>query len=188
MARMRSAGIRLLVYMTNHVVPHIPSHALRLSWYRAMGLSIGPGSGIHLGCRILFYGPGQLRRNHVVIGANSIVNRGCTLDCRGPLTIGDNVSISAEAVVLTSSHRWDEPGFGDVVQPVVIEDHAWIGSRAMILPGSRVGRGAVISAGAVRSGDVPPLGVVAGVPARVIGMRPEAALGYQLENLTPLFE
>lgn len=188
MARAKTTSIRLLVYMTNHVVTHIPSHALRKSWYRAMGISIGPNSAIHLGTRILFFGPGQVRRNNVTIGANSIVNRDCVLDCRGPLTIGDNVSISAEVEILTSSHLWQEPGFRDDLQPVVIEDHVWIGTRATVLPGTRIGRGAVVSAGAVRGGDVPELTVVTGVPARVIGKRPDTALDYQLENTTALFE
>ncbi len=178
----KSASIRFLVYLTNHVVNRVPSHVLRRTWYRAMGLSIGPDTSIHLGCRLLFFGPGQLRRNQVRIGANSIVNRDCVLDCRGPLTIGDNVSISAEVAILTASHRWQEPGFEPEFAPVVIDDYAWIGTRATVLPGTRVGRGAVVSAGAVRGGDIPPLAVVSGVPARVIGTRPEAALEYRFEN------
>lgn len=188
MTWMKSASIRLLVYLTNHVVCHVPSHTLRKAWYRAMGISIGPDSAIHLGCRLLFFGPGQLRRNQVSIGANSIVNRDCVLDCRGPLTIGDNVSISAEVAILTASHRWQEPGYLPEFHPVVIEDHAWIGTRATILPGTHVGRGAVVSSGAVRGGDIPAMAVVSGVPARVIGTRPESALDYRLEHLTALFE
>lgn len=176
------------MYLTNHLICHVPSHTVRRSWYRAIGIEIGPNSAIHLGTRILFFGPGHLRRNNVTIGSHSIVNRDCVLDCRGPLTIGDNVSISAEVEILTSSHLWQEPGFHDDLQAVVIEDHAWIGTRATILPGTRVGRGAVVSAGAVRGGDVPELGVVTGVPARVIGKRPDTALDYRLENLTTLFE
>ena len=188
MARTKTAGVRLMVYLTNHVVTHVPSHTLRKAWYRKIGITIGPNSAIHLGTRILFFGPGHLRRNNVSIGSNSIVNRDCVLDCRGPLSIGDNVSISAEVEILTSSHLWQEPGFQDDLQAVVIEDHAWIGTRATVLPGTRIGRGAVVSAGAVRGGDVPPLGVVTGVPARVIGQRPDSALDYQLADLTPLFE
>lgn len=188
MVRAKAILVGLLVYLTNHVVCHVPSHAIRRAWYRAIGISIGENSAIHLGTRILFFGPGQLRKAGVTIGANSIVNRDCVLDCRGKLTIGDNVSISAEVEILTTSHLWQEPGFRDDLQWVVIEDHAWIGTRATILPGTRIGRGAVVSAGAVRGGDVPELGVVSGVPARVIGKRPDEALEYQLTNLTPLFE
>lgn len=181
-AWIKAASIRFVVYLTNHVVNHVPSHILRRAWYRAMGVSMGPDSTIHLGCRLLFFGPGHLRRNQISIGANSIVNRDCVLDCRGPLTIGDNVSISAEVAILTASHRWQEPGFEPEFQAVAIEDHAWIGTRATVLPGTRVGRGAVVSAGAVRGGDIPPLAVVSGVPARVIGTRPESALEYSFEN------
>lgn len=177
-----------LVYLTNHVVTHLPSSGLRMAWYRAIGLSIGPDTAIQLGCRILFFGPGQLRRTGASIGANTIVNRDCVLDFRGPLQIGDNVSISAEALILTTSHRWQEPGFHGDFSAVAIEDHAWIGTRAVILPGTRIGKGAVVSAGSVRSGETPALSIVAGVPGRVIGKRPVEALDYQLVNLNALFE
>jgi acetyltransferase-like isoleucine patch superfamily enzyme len=50
-------------------------------------------------------------------------------------------------------------------------DHAWIGARAIILPGVTVGEGAVVSAGSVVSRDVPPYTIVAGNPAEVIGQR-----------------
>jgi maltose O-acetyltransferase len=52
----------------------------------------------------------------------------------------------------------------------------------------RIGRGAVVGAGAVVTRDVPPLAVVAGVPARQVGTRPEEALRYVLDEPPPLFE
>ncbi len=55
--------------------------------------------------------------------------------------------------------------------PVVIEDDVWLGSNAVVLPGCRVGRGAVVAAGAVVTRDVGPYEIVAGVPARVIRRR-----------------
>lgn len=186
--RGKTVASSLLVYITNHVVTHIPSHTLRRAWYRAMGVSIGPNSAIQLGCHLLFYGPGHVRRNGIRIGAHTIINRDCVLDCRGPLTIGDNVSVSAEVMILTSQHRWQEPDFEDEYLPVTIDDYAWIGTRATILPGTRIGRGAVVSAGSVRSGDTPELAVVAGVPGRVIGKRPEKALEYEQQDLRSLFE
>jgi maltose O-acetyltransferase len=54
---------------------------------------------------------------------------------------------------------------------VVIEDYASIGSRALILSGVHIGRGAVVAAGAVVTHDVPPCMLVGGVPARVIRSR-----------------
>jgi len=60
-------------------------------------------------------------------------------------------------------------------QGIVIEDDCWLGGGATILAGVRVGRGAVVAAGAIVTRDVPPYAIVAGVPARVVRMRGEAA-------------
>jgi acetyltransferase-like isoleucine patch superfamily enzyme len=59
------------------------------------------------------------------------------------------------------------------VAPIVLEDGAWIGAGAIVLPGVRVGRGAVIAAGAVVTKDVEPYSIVGGVPGVAIGSRPE---------------
>jgi maltose O-acetyltransferase len=60
--------------------------------------------------------------------------------------------------------RWELPQS----DPVVIEDHVWIGSKALILPGVRIGSRAVIGAGSVVTKDIPPQCVAAGNPARVL--------------------
>lgn len=89
----------------------------------------------------------------------------------GNVTIGDRVSIAPRVTIVTSSHPNNSRirAFAAVANgPVVIEADAWIGAGAIILPGVRIGRGAVVGAGSVVSQDVPPLSVVAGQPARVI--------------------
>src|SRR3546814_12353786 len=53
-------------------------------------------------------------------------------------------------------------------QPVSIGSGSWIGHRAMILPGSRIGRNVVVGAGSVVRGEIPDHAVVAGIPARVL--------------------
>jgi acetyltransferase-like isoleucine patch superfamily enzyme len=185
---MKQALASALGYITNHIVTHLPSHRLRRRWYGSIvGVKIGPNSSIHLGCYLWFYGPGQMRRCGVVIGRNSIVNRDCCLDGRAPLRIGDNASISPYVVILTTQHGVNDPDFGLTSAPVVLEDHVWVGTRAMIMPGVRVGRGAVVAAGAVVTRDVEPCTIVGGVPARVIGRR-AVEPGYQLRDLSPLFE
>jgi acetyltransferase-like isoleucine patch superfamily enzyme len=181
--------VRALNYLTNHVISRVPSFRIRHTWYRrVLGVSLGNHSGIFLGCYIWFYGPGQVRRSGLRIGANTLVNRDCCLDARGPLLIGDNVSISPAVTILTTHHRHDENGFPLESRAVVIEDHVWIGTRAMILPGATVGRGAVVAAGAVVHGSVDPMTVVAGVPARPIAKRPHDATNYVLDGPLPLFE
>jgi maltose O-acetyltransferase len=129
-----------------------------------------------------------VRRSGARIGAYSRINRDCCLDARGPLVIGENVSISPEVVILTAGHRTDDPGFPVETRPVTIEDHVWIGTRATILPGVRLGRGCVVAAGAVVTRDVPPLAIVGGVPAAQIGTRPAHATAYVLDEPPPLFE
>lgn len=186
---LRLFTIRVINYLTNYVVCHIPSFALRRVWYRrVLGVKFGAHAGIHLGCYIWFYGPGQLRRDGLTIGAYSRINRDCCLDARGPLRIGDNVSVSPEVTILTAFHRMDDPTFRVETRPVVIEDYAWIGTRATILAGVTLGRGSVVAAGAVVTRDVAPLEIVGGIPARPIGTRPEEAIGYTLDGPFPLFE
>jgi hypothetical protein len=91
---LRTFVIRLINYLTNYVVCHVPSFALRRAWYRrVLGIQLGRGVGIHLGCYFWFYGPGQIRRDGTTIGDYCRINRNCCLDARGPLRIGDNVSI-----------------------------------------------------------------------------------------------
>jgi maltose O-acetyltransferase len=181
--------IRALNYLTNYVVNRIPSFRFRHFWYRAMlGVALGPGSGIHLGCYLWFNGPGSLRRRRLLrIGQHSRINRDCCLDTRGGLVIGDNVSISAEVAIITMQHLPEDPRFSTATAPVRIDDHVWVGMRAMILPGVCIGRGAVVAAGAVVTKDVPPRTIVGGVPARPIGRR-DLDPAYQLSGRLPLFE
>jgi maltose O-acetyltransferase len=168
----RAFGVRVLNYLTNHLVNRVPSLALRRYWYqRILGMDLDEGSAIFLGCYIWFYGPGQVRRDGVHLGRHSLVNRDCCLDARAPLHIGDNVSISPQVVILTTGHQYEDPDFGLVGRPVVIEDYVWIGTRATIMPGVTIGRGAVVAAGAVVTANVAPKAIVAGVPARPIGHR-----------------
>lgn len=187
-SRSRAVAARLLSYLTNHVVNRLPWYVVRHAWYRrVMGVSLGPGASIQLGCHLWSYGPGQVRRTGLGIGARTLVNRGCCLDARAGLSIGADVSIAPEVAILTTQHDLDDPDFALQSRPVRIDDHVWIGMRAMVLPGVHIGRGAVVAAGAVVTRDVPPLAVVGGVPARPIGQR-SLQPGYRLRALRPFLE
>lgn len=181
--------IRLINYLTNYWINRVPSYHVRHGWYRrVLGVRLGEGSGIHLGCYIWFTGPGRMRREGLLaIGHHSRINRSCCLDARGGLFIGNNVSVSAEVVILTMEHLKDDAHFSTVTRPVRIEDHAWIGVRAMLMPGVTVGRGAVVAAGAVVTRDVAAGDVVGGVPARPISRR-AIDPAYLLDEPFPLFE
>jgi maltose O-acetyltransferase len=91
--------------------------------------------------------------------------------------IGDHVIVGPNVVFLKDNHRYDDPtspiqvqGRTAIALPV-IEDGAWIGERAIILPGRRVGKGAIVGAGAVVTRDVADYEIVGGNPAREIGRR-----------------
>jgi acetyltransferase-like isoleucine patch superfamily enzyme len=185
---LRLFAIRVVNYLTNHVVGHVPSFAVRRLWYgRVLGMQLGRHSGVHLGCYLWFYGPGQVRRSGTSIGAYSRINRDCTLDLRGGLRIGDNVSVSAEVVILTSANMENSRGHGEP-KPVVIEDNVWVGVRAIIMPGVTLGRGCVVAAGSIVMRDVPPMSIVFGSPARPVGAREEGDADYVLTSPFPLFE
>jgi acetyltransferase-like isoleucine patch superfamily enzyme len=181
---------QLYNYFTNQVIARIPSFSLRHLWYRrALSMEIGERTWIHLGCYLWFYGRRENRRKGASIGASSRINRSCTLDLRGGLHIGENVSVSPEVMILTGSHDMDDPGFALIDQPVVIEDFVWIGTRAMIMPGVTIGRGAVVAAGSIVTRNVAPMTVVAGVPARPVGVRRTPSFDYAVGGgVPPLFE
>jgi len=181
--------LRVIHFVTNYVVSQLPSFGLRRIWYRhAVGATIAPDAGIHLGCYVWSYTSRQVKRTGFRIGARSRINRGCCLDARGRLDIGQDVSISREVTILTASHAVNAPDFRVELRPVVIEDNVWIGTRAVVLPGVTLGRGSVVAAGSVVTRDVPALSMVAGVPARTVGMRDPAAAEYLLDSPFPLFE
>lgn len=171
--QLRSVGVEFLIYLTNHWINRLPSHHLRRWWYvHAMGFDIHASCSLLMGCSF------DTRRG-LSIGPHSVVNDRCRLDNRGGLTIGRNVSISSEVMVLTATHDPQSPTFAGVNAAVTIEDFAWIGARALILPGVRIGRAAVVAAGAVVTADVPAQAIVGGVPARRIGTR-QGEMAYEL--------
>jgi acetyltransferase-like isoleucine patch superfamily enzyme len=163
----------LRLYICNHVVCHIPSHNFRLWYYKnVMGFQIGKGSSVFMNCKFDC-------AKGLTIGSNSVVNSNCRLDPRGGLIIGDNVSISNDIVILTADHDLNTPDFAGRNRAVVIEDYVWIGTRAMLLPGVSIRKGALVAAGSVVTKNVESLQVVGGVPAKLITIR-NSELGYKV--------
>lgn len=155
----------LRIYICNEWIATIPSHRFRNFYYRkVMKFKFEQSCSIHMHCVV------DCAEN-LVIGENSVINAKCRLDNRGGIVIGENVSISQEVLILTADHDVNAADFAGRSLPVRIQDYVWIGTRAVILPGVTIGKGALIAAGAVVTKDVIPYAIVAGVPARVIKMR-----------------
>lgn len=95
---------------------------------------------------------------------------GTVFSTNASVLVGDRVFIANECVI--AGGPWPAPPQerrGVVDADVVIEDDAWLGQRAVILGGARIGRGAVVGAGTVVRGEVPAYAIVAGDPPRVVG-------------------
>jgi acetyltransferase-like isoleucine patch superfamily enzyme len=130
---------------------HHPDNRTRKIFFRMTGVHIGEGTNVTPGL---------------------VVNDGYSGLCR----IGNRVSIATNVTLVADSNPnnsrlCEEPYVKEHLiksGPVVIEDDVWLGTNAVVLPGVRVGRGAVVGAGAVVTRDVAPFTVVAGVPARPI--------------------
>ncbi|MDT3443501.1 MULTISPECIES: DapH/DapD/GlmU-related protein [unclassified Pseudofrankia] len=116
----------------------------------------------------------------ITIGAGAHIGERCYLwagDDLGQIDIGEKALFGPE-VFITASNYMIKPGTPVMDQPKIEKDvrigrDVWLGARTVVLAGVTVGDGCIIAAGAVITRSVPPNSIVAGVPARVIGMRTE---------------
>jgi maltose O-acetyltransferase len=163
----------LRLYICNNVVSKLPSHNIRLWYYRnIMKFEIGLQSYIFMHCRFDW-------AKNLTIGNNSVINAYCRIDNRGGIIIGNNVSISEECILLTADHDPQSSEFIGRNAPIIIDDYCWVGTRATILPGKTLSTGCVIAAGSIVTKHVEPYTIVAGIPAKRISNRIEI-LNYQL--------
>lgn len=170
--RLLGGGLLALIY--NRCVGGIPSRTLRKMYLKGWLGGMGAGTSVQMDCRFL-------NGRKVSFGERNVINFGCLFDGRKyAIRTGNDVSIGPEAAILTLGHDPQSPDFADRGGEVVVGDRAWIGYRAILLPGIKIGEGAVVGAGAVVTKDVEAFTIVAGNPARKIGQR-TPDLTYQLK-------
>ena len=130
--------------------------------------------------------PGAIIREQVSIGDNAVIMMGAILNIGavvGPGTMIDmGAVLGGRATVGSRCHVGAGAVLAGVIKPasatpVIVEDDVLIGANAVVIEGVRIGRGAVVAAGAVVVNDVPENAVVAGCPARVIKMKDEKTAG-----------
>ena len=127
------------------------------------------GENVNIEPKVIFY---NLHKSE--IGNNSGIGMGSYI---GTVKIGNDVMMGPEVVILSLDHNYFDPSIPIRSQgvredrPVVIEDDVWIGTRSIILPDVKIGKGSIIAAGSVVSKNVEPYSIVAGNPAKVIKKR-----------------
>jgi acetyltransferase-like isoleucine patch superfamily enzyme len=166
---------------------------LRNQYYRALGVrldgyvwmrrisiprcwaDIRLGANVALDDGVVIVIGGPPRADKIVIGANTYVNRYTIFDAHRQLHIGERVMIGPHCYFTDADHSTDPESSVQVQpmrhKPLIIEDEAWIGAHVTVLPGVRIGKGAVLGAGSVVTRDIPPMAVAIGSPARVVRYR-----------------
>ncbi len=131
------------------------------------------GNNVYIGHNTILKG---YHKNKMVIGENSWLGQNCFLHSAGGLYIGEAVGIGPCVKIITSEHDTENPDISVLYnrisfKSVTIESGVDIGVGTTILPGVKIGKNAVVGAGAVVNADLPPYSISVGVPARVIRYR-----------------
>lgn len=147
---------------------------------QACGVRVGHDSGLYIGT---FFDLGP--EGSVDIGSYCTLN-GVTFATNSRVSVGDYVLVAREVVISDTPAAVpapSEPSVPELPVPVgssqpeiTIANDAWIGTRATLLPGARIGTGAIVGAAAVIDFAVPPYAIAAGNPARIVGWSPPAPL------------
>lgn len=134
------------------------------------------------GCKINFVpqGEGGVRISgdlaKFFIDKTSHLKSNTYIECSGGVRIGKCFHVGRGLTIFSTNHNWRseiELPYDDIdiLKPVIIDDFVWCGANVTILPGVKIGKGAVVAGGSVVARDVPPCMVVGGNPAVIIEQR-----------------
>lgn len=137
------------------------------------GIEIGENTIVMHGAVLHVYNFRDMPHSGIKIGRDSLIGEYSVIRGQGGVTIGNRVYTSPFTQIIAVNHVFDDPSLpfvdqGITAEGIVIEDDVWLGANSVITDGVRVGKGAVVAAGAVVTKDVPPHTVVGGVPARLL--------------------
>lgn len=145
-----------------------PSPRFCFAWRRMLlrlfGAEVREGAHAYPRCRI--WAPWNL-----TMGEHSCLADGVDCYCVAPVRLGAHAVVSQYTFLCTATHDYEDPGFRLITRPIEIGDDAWVGARAFVGPGVRVGEGGVVGATASVYRDVPEWTVVGGNPAKEIKKR-----------------
>jgi acetyltransferase-like isoleucine patch superfamily enzyme len=172
--------MKVVCYLSYRLVAkHLPRHVpffgewfylLRSNLSRSLFLEsarvirVGEGADFDNGSNVVM-------RDHAHIGPHALISGN-----HAKVTIGRHVMMGSFCIIIAQNHHYLEEGFaGYEGKDVIIDDYAWLGHRVTILPGVRIGKHAIIGAGAVVTKDVPDYAVAVGNPAMVKKYRNQLA-------------
>ena len=163
----RGLCVRTLWFFFNAVFlqnPLNPSSWIKVTILRLFGAEIGKGVVLKPGINVKY--PWNLQ-----IGDHSWVGENVWLDSLAQISIGNNCCISQGAYFCTGNHDWTDPAFGLIVKPIAVEDGAWVGAQATVLPGVTIGSHSIVTAGSTVSKNTSPSMIYAGNPAQTVKVR-----------------
>ena len=145
-----------------------PSPRFCFAWRRTLlrlfGAEVREGAHPYPRCRI--WAPWNL-----TMGEHSCLADDVDCYSVAPIKLGAHAIVSQYAFLCTASHDYEDPDFPLITTPIEICDYAWVGARAFVGPGVRIGEGGVVGATASVYRDVPVWTVVGGNPAKEIKKR-----------------
>ena len=159
--------MQVLWYYTNILFfksSWLPSSLVKIFLLRLFGAALGKNINIKPGVNIKF--PWKLS-----IGHNSWLGEKVWIDNLSPLTIGNNVTISQGALLLTGSHDHTRVTFDFVSSPIILEDGVWIGANAVVFGGVTCRSHSILGIQSVAEKDLLPYTIYKGNPAVAIIQR-----------------
>jgi putative colanic acid biosynthesis acetyltransferase WcaF len=146
----------------------LPGSLWRCWLLRLFGCRLGAGCRIKPGLRVKY--PWRLR-----VGAHCWLGEAVWIDNIAPVHLGQRVCLSQGVYLCTGNHDYRSPGFELRAEPILVDSDAWVAAHAVLAPGARIGRGAVVALAAVARGAVAPGVIVSGNPAQPVGLRLRSA-------------
>jgi len=142
------------------------------------GRFLRQGKGLVIHRETIILGPGAL-----AVGDNVTIGFDCMIQAHGGVECGNDVIIGPGVKIWSVNHRssrsdvsiWEQ---GYEHKKVVIGDGVWLGANVFVMPGAKIGAHAIVAAGSVVGGkEVEPYSILAGNPARKVGMRQASEIG-----------
>ena len=100
---------------------------------------------------------------------------GCYIMGSGKFCVGKNSHLGKDLLVMTDNHNYKGEALPfdktNIKKDVIIGENCWVGTRVTLLPGTIIGDGVIIQAGSVVHGEIPPLAIIGGNPAKVFKYR-----------------